>query len=274
MRPVEGGFLVKAALTASTARLPVKGKAPVILNDLGFEGDMTLDAAFQSLHIEKSKVTWGDLASFDLSGDLSKLKTAQDVEIRIASGRIDLAPMIERIMMLGLMPITGDGGGMPVARMVNGSIGLESEIEGSLRRPSSIAVSGRIALQEVTAGHPVLDKPITASGYIDFDMQGASSDKVAIRFGSSSAEIGFDVTLDERKKVGLMKVACGAALDLEDVIPAERRGELGMGGGSVKLDVSFEGSPGDLETLFPMIGDEKPASEIERAWEQSRLTAA
>ncbi|MCK4350495.1 MAG: hypothetical protein KAX13_06535, partial [Candidatus Krumholzibacteria bacterium] len=246
MRPAGDGFLLNADLAASTVRVPIKEGEPIILNDLGFEGDMTLDAAYQSLHIEQATAVWGELVSFDISGDLSELKTAQNVKLRIASERIDLAPLIERIMMLGLIPDASRGEDKLIIRMVDGSIGLESSIEGSMRKPSSMAVSGRIGLQEVKAGHPALHEPVTVTGDVDFDMRGARSENVRITFGSSSADIGFGVTLEGRKKIDALRLTCGAELDLKDLVPSARREALGMVGGSVTADVEFEGSPTEL----------------------------
>ena len=273
MRPAGDGFLLSADLAASTVRVPIKEREPLILNDLGFEGDMTLDAAYQSLHIEQATAVWGELVSFDISGDLSELKTAQNVKLRIVSERIDLAPLIERIMMLGLIPDASGGEEKLIIRMVDGSIGLESNVEGSMRKPSSMAVSGRICLHEVTAGHPALHEPDKATGDVDFDMRGARSENVRITFGSSSADIGFGVTLDGRKKIDVLRLTCCAELDLKDLVPPARRETLGMDGGSVTADVGFEGSPAELRALFPANGDGVSASDIERAWAQAKLSA-
>ncbi len=274
MRPAGDGFLVSIDLAVSTVRVPIKERPPIILNDLGFKGDMTLGAAFESLHIEHAKAVWGELMSFDISGDISELKTSQNVKLGIASKRIDLAPVIESVMMLGLMPDAAGDEGKLTIRMVDGSIGLESDIVGSLRKPSSMTVSGRIGLQDVTVGHPALHGPVTATGDVDFDMQGARSENVRIIFGSSGADIDFGVTLEGRKNIGVMRVACSAELDLNDLIPSEKREALGMDGGSVTADVKFEGSPADLKALLPMSGGNVSASDIERAWTQSRLSTS
>ena len=273
MRPAGGGFRVSADIVASTVRIPMKEKEPLILNDLGFDGDMTLDAAYQSLHIERAEAVWGELARFDISGDLSDLKTAQNVRLRIASERIDLPPLIERVVMLGLTPIAAGGEGKLIISMVDGSIGLEADIEGSIRKPSSMKMSGRVDLQEVAAGRPILQEQGRATGGVDFDMQGARSENVRIIYGSSSADIGFDVTLDGRKKIDTMHVTCVAELDLKDLVPPARRETLGMEGGSIRADIEFEGSPADLGALFPMDGADVPASSTERAWARSRLSA-
>ncbi len=273
MRPAGDGFLVSVDLAVSTVRVPIKERPPIVLNDFGFKGDVTLDAAFESLHIEHAKAALGELVSFDISGDLSELKTSQNVKLRIVSKRIDLAPVIERVMMLGLMPDAAGGDDKFTIRMVDGSIGLESDIVGSLRKPSSMTVSGRIGLQDVAVAHPALHGPVTATGDVDFDMQGARSENVRITFGSSGADIDFDVKLEGRKKIGIMRVACSAELDLKDLIPSAKREALGMDGGSVTADVKFEGSPADLKALLPTSGGNVSVSGIERAWAQSRLSA-
>lgn len=274
MRPEMEGFLVRADLEASVVSIPTEEKGSLVLNDLGFEGDMALDAAYESLHIERASAVWGDLMSLALSGDISDLKTAQNVELRIVGKSIELAPLMERIMMLGLMPDEPGGGRELALKTLSGSIGIESDIEGSMKTPSSMVVSGRIHLQQVAAGTLLLQEPVTAIGDIDFDMQGARSDKVSVRFGSSSADISFSVTLGEGRKIDLLRVGCKTDLELKDLVPAARREALGMDGGAVTADIEFEGLPADLEALFPTGEGGVSAPDVGRAWERARLALA
>jgi hypothetical protein len=269
MSPVAGGYRIAAAISAESVEVSVREKPGLSFGDVRFEGDMTLDAAFDSLHIIESKADWGTFASFDVSGDIWNLKTSRNLSLGVSSGGIEIPLLLERIAALGVLPAaTGPDGrpAMPVA-IRKGSFTLASSAVGSMARPSEISFEGTIGLEGLEMEHPAFEGPFAVRGDIAFSESNLKAEGLSVSFGSSRADIGLDVTVVERRRPESIGVTCDAELRVEDLVPRPARKDIDASG-AVDLKLRVRGTPADLALLFPPAGKKVSPEGIGAAWKR------
>jgi hypothetical protein len=269
MNPAAAGYRIAAEISASSVKVAARETPALTFGDVRFEGEMTMDAAFDSIHIVESKADWGTFASFDISGDLWDLKAARSVSLEVAARGIDLPALVERVLALGVLPATAGPEGkavLPVA-LRTGSLDLEAVAKGSMARPSALSVSGTVHLKGLEVEHPAVTGPVTVQGAINFSESHLGSNAISVAYRSSSADIGFDVTIAERKRPERIEVTCNAALRLEDFVPPPQHGAPAMNG-FVDLRLKVQGAPADFTSLVPAAGTEISPERIGAAWKR------
>ncbi len=267
MEPVPEGYRIKTGIASSSVLFALRERTPVELGAVGFEGELTLSADFDSLHIDRGMVRWEDVASFGLEGGIGDLRKSRRISIGVSSKGLELPGLVERMQAMGLAPATQEGKQVLPAQVRAGRLGFESTITGSLARPGEISFSGNAVLEGVTLEHPALPTPIAAQGGIRFSESNLRSDGMTITFGSSKASIGFDIGVVDRTKIGEIHLTVDAALEMEDLVPEERREALGAGGSlGLKLDIL-----GGKEALMALLPAEGTKGETGEEWKAVRI---
>ncbi|HER43692.1 MAG TPA: hypothetical protein ENO08_04455, partial [Candidatus Eisenbacteria bacterium] len=146
MHPFEEGYRAAADLSAAGVVFALREKPPVDLGGITFEGEMTLDAALDSLHIDRGKAGWGDAAVFEVSGGIGDLKGSRRISLRLSSEGISIERLVERVLALVPARAAGEKERTLQAKILAGTLGLKADVSGSLARPSGISVSGTAAI--------------------------------------------------------------------------------------------------------------------------------
>jgi len=268
MHPVPEGYRVMTDLAASSVEFSLREKPSIGLGDIGFDGEMMLDAAFDSLRIVRAEVDWGDLAAFELTGDIKDLKKSRNISLRLSSKGIELPSFLERVLALGFGPAAREG--QPAVKVRAGTFDIESTLSGTLAQPSGMSVTGTVGLEGVEIEHPALPGAVAARGEIRFSESNLRSDGMSISFGTSKATIGFDIGIVERKSIGDIRAAVDAALLIGDLIPPERRDALGAVG-SLGLKLDLQGTQAGFAALVPKEGEKATPGGIREAWKGVRM---
>lgn len=270
MHPVGQEYRVMTDLAASSVVFALGEKPSVSLGDIGFEGEMMLGVDFDSLRIERVEVGWGDLATFELAGEIGNLKKSPNVSLRLSSKGIELPRLVEQVLALGLVPAAREGEPVLPVKMLAGTFDIESALSGSLAQPSGMSVSGTVRLEGLELEHPAIPGMVAAQGGIRFSESNMQSDGMSIAFGSSKASVGFDVDIVGRKRIGDIQATVDAALVIEDFVPPERREALGASG-SLGLKLDVRGTRADLAALVPEGGEKAMPAKIREAWKSVRI---
>jgi hypothetical protein len=270
MHPVPEGYRVMMDLAASSVIFALREKPPVDLGNIGFDGEMMLDAAFDSLRIMRAEVGWRDLAAFELTGDIKDLKKSRNISLRLSSKGIELPRFLEQVLALGFGPAVREGHPALPVKVRAGTFDIESTLSGTLAQPSGMSVSGAVGLEGVKLEHPALPGVVAAQGEIRFSESNLRSDGISISFGTSKATVGFDIDIVDRKRIGDIQATVDAALVIGDLIPTERLRVLGADG-SLGLKLDVRGTQAGFAALVPKEGEEATPGGIREAWKGVRM---
>jgi hypothetical protein len=270
MNPTPDGYGVLADIGASNVVFALREKPPVALGAVGFDGEMTLSAAFDSLHIDRGRVSWNEVVRFDLQGGIGDLKKSRSVSLRLFSKDLDLPLLEERLLVLASAPPAGEGRRAEPMEVRAGRLDVEADLSGSLARPGEMAVSGIASFEGLELAHPAFHGVIGAGGDVRFSRTNLQSDGLVIEFGSSRATVGFDADIVDRTKIGDIHLKIDAALRIEDLFPPERLRAIGAGG-SFGLKLDIEGSKETLMALVSLEGEKAAPGAIGEAWKAVRL---
>jgi len=265
MRPEGAGYRVMTNLAASDVTFALREKPPVDLGAIGFESEMTLNAAFDSLHIDRGEVRWGEAAEIDFSGSVGDLKRSRRISLGLSSRGIEIPRLVERVKSVGLAPAGSEGRPPAPFDVREGTVDVEATVSGSLARPSGISISGTSTLDGVVLRHPAVPGEIAAGGTIAFSETNLRSDGISISFGSSKATVGFDADVVDRTKLGTIKASVDAALAIGDLVPPEQRGPLGAAG-SLGLELDLRGTQADLAALARLEPGQEAPKKLGEAW--------
>lgn len=270
MNPAPEGYRVLVDIGASNVVFALREKPPVALGSVGFDGEMTLSAAFDSLHIDQGSVSWNELVTFGLEGGIGDLKRSRSVSLRLFSQGLDLPPLGERLLILAPAPASGEGRRTTPVEVRAGRLDVEASVAGSLARPGEVEVSGIASFEGLELAHPAFPGVVGAGGNVRFSRTNLQSDGFVIEFGLSKATVGFDAGIVDRTKIGDVRLNLDAALRIEDLLPPERLRAIGAVG-SLGLKLDIEGGKEDLVALVPAEGEKPAPGEIREAWKAVSL---
>ena len=272
MRPVPEGYRAAMDLDASSVKLSLREQPSLDLGAIRFEGEVLLDAAFDSLRIERAEIGWKDLATLEIAGDVKDLKKSRNVSLRFSSEGIELPRFIEQVLALGPVSDTPKREGQPIlpANVRAGTVDIESTLSGSLAQPSGMSISGVVGLEGLELDHPAFAGSIALQGQIRFSESNLQSDGMSIAFGSSKARVGFDIDIVERKRIGEIRTSVDADLVMEDLVPPEQRDAAGAKG-SLGLKLDMRGTQADLAALLPGGSGKATPERIGMAWKRVQL---
>ncbi len=276
VRPVREKFEIsaRASIESVTLARPASGETAKV-RDIAFQGRMESDAAFQSLRIEETAISWGDLVTVRISGDMTDLRGERLLAFHVESRDTRVAPLIETVLALGLDKISyrarslGMGEVLPVT-VTAGTVGFDAKIAGSAREPLTMTADGTLELAGVEIVHGKLGQPVRIDGIVAFSNAGLRSEDLTCVFGRSSAKVGFDVVMAaETRSIESVGFSVDADLDVSELAAlAEQEGVTVSG--RVHASVQGKGRPETMSALFPA-DRTVPAAAIADAWDAVTL---
>ena len=147
----------RASIESVTLARPSINEA-VTVHDIAFRSGMESDRAFESLRIEEASVSWGDLITVLVSGEVNDLRGERRLSFDVKSRNIRVAPLMETILALRLDRISyrikmmGLGQELP-ATVTGGTVGLDAKIAGCARDPRTMTADGTLELSGIVVVH-------------------------------------------------------------------------------------------------------------------------
>jgi hypothetical protein len=155
MKPAgEGSSLGARVLVDSVLVSALGGPTVMTLEKIGFEGDLESDAEFTRLVINDSKVSWEDLVTAKIKGEVTNIKTAPRVALTVEAADKPLAPLLERVksFRLGALAPEKERGIEPEAPRDSvvtsgGTFRFNAQVEGLAREPLAMNLSFECSLK-------------------------------------------------------------------------------------------------------------------------------
>jgi hypothetical protein len=157
MRPRGEGFAVSAKALIDSLCVAVAGSPPaLVLEKLGFDGDMEGDRELTNVVVKPSRVSWGDLITMKVQGEIANCKTAPRVHLTVESDETPLAPIIERAKAFRLEELSPapKKQAAPAApkvpvELTGGMMNVSSVVDGLVREPLGMNVSFDFKLKDL-----------------------------------------------------------------------------------------------------------------------------
>lgn len=276
LHPVESGYSINASVAIDSISFTRGGRRiEAALERIRFDGVLESDKNFSRIKLDESTVRWNDLVTARLTGEVRDLKTKQDISLQVESPDNRLAPVVDKILSFPLHEIVPAlkgkklDRGLPV-NVKEGRFGFDSKIDGSMKNPSTLQVSGALKLNDLVITHAVLEEPVSMNGSFTFSDRGAQSEGLSVRFGDSKGDLSVGITLSDGK--GVQHVQFGGDLDLaiEDLTSLSQTAEV-TATGKVRATVKGGAPPDVLANLFPSQVKSVTPEQIARAWQHMTL---
>jgi hypothetical protein len=156
MQPAGEGFSLDTKVRIDSVLVSASGHPPALaLAKIGLDGKMQGDDDLTRVVIRDARVTWEDLISADVKGELSNLKTAPRVSLTIETSERPLAPIVDRAKSFRLSELSGTGTA-PAAQaqpipveLSGGAMRFSSSVEGLLKEPLGMNISFELNLKNL-----------------------------------------------------------------------------------------------------------------------------
>lgn len=149
MKPAGETFALSAKALADSVLVSAIGAPPAMtLEKVGFDGEMESDRDFTRIVIKESRVSWGDLATAKIKGEVANAKTEPRLALTVESADKPLGPVLERVRSFRLGELSP--GKRPAAEprppqtpveLSGGTFGFNAQIEGLAKEPLAMNVS-------------------------------------------------------------------------------------------------------------------------------------
>ena len=155
MKPAgEGSSLSAKVFVDSVLVSAVGGPTVMTLEKIVFEGELESDAEFTRLVIKDSKVSWENLVTAKIKGEVTNIKTAPRVALTVEAADKPLAPLLERAKSFRLDELApakerAIRPGAPKASLVTsgGTFRFNAQVEGLVREPLAMNLSFECSLK-------------------------------------------------------------------------------------------------------------------------------
>ncbi len=276
VKPVEKRFLtdVRASIDSVTLfRAAIDERTSI--REISFRGSAESDAAFNMLRLEKTSVSWGDLVTVNVAGEVSDLRGERRMSLDVESRDMRAAPLADAVLALRLEEMSYRMRGKELGRNLpfavkGGTLGFVSKIKGSARDPRTVELDGTLDLSGIEILHGKFEQPVHIDGPIRFTNAGARSDNLVCTFGRSSAKVGFDAAMStETREIESVGFDVDADLDVSELTAVS--GVPGMAASGV-VHASLKGK-GRTETFTALMstGKDVPPEAIAEAWKNISL---
>ncbi len=276
VQPVESGYSINASVAIDSVSFARGGRRiEAALERIRFDGTLESDRDFSRITLDESTVRWNDLVTARLTGEVRNLKTKQDISLQVESPDNRLAPVVDKILSFPLHEIIPALKGKQPDRLLpvnvkEGRFGFDSKIDGSMKDPSSLQVSGALKLNDLVITHAALEKPVSMNGSFTFSDRGARSEELSILFGASKGDLTVGITLSDGKSVQHVQFGGDLDLAIEDLTSLSKTTEV-TATGKVRATVKGGAPPAVLANLFPSQVKSVTPEQIARAWQHVTL---
>lgn len=276
VKPVEKRLLtdVRASIDSVTLfRAAIDERTSI--REISFRGSAESDAAFNMLRLEKTSVSWGDLVTVNVAGEVSDFRGERRMSLDVESRDMRAAPLADAVLALRLEEMSYRMRGKELGRNLpfavkGGTLGFVSKIKGSARDPRTVELDGTLDLSGIEILHGKFEQPVHIDGPIRFTNAGARSDNLVCTFGRSSAKVGFDAAMStETREIESVGFDVDADLDVSELTAVS--GVPGMAASGV-VHASLKGK-GRTETFTALMstGKDVPPEAIAEAWKNISL---
>ena len=141
------------------------------LEKVGFDGEMESDRDLTKIVIKESKLSWGDIVTAKIKGEVANVKTEPRVNLSVEAEEKPLAPIIERIRSFRLaelapkkQPVAETRPSQAPVEFSGGTIEFNAQIEGLAKEPLSMSVwfEGNLRNASMKAGEPASIRKMNA----------------------------------------------------------------------------------------------------------------
>jgi hypothetical protein len=158
MNPAGEAFAVSAKLLVDSALVsPVGGPPAVTLEKIGFDGEVEGDRALTRLVVKNAKLSWGDVVTAKISGEVANVKTDPRVTLTVESDERPIAPLLDRIRAFrpgDLAPnkraAAASRPAQPPVEISGGTFQFTARIEGLAKEPLSMKIEFEGALKSAS----------------------------------------------------------------------------------------------------------------------------
>jgi hypothetical protein len=173
MKPAGEGFALSVKALVDSVLVSAIGAPPAMtLEKVGFDGEMEGDRDFTKIVVKDSKVSWGDIATLKIKGEVTNAKTAPRVALTVEAADKPLGPVLDRIRTFRLADLA-PGKRQAVeprppqtpVEVTGGTFGFNAQIEGLVKEPLAMNVSldGNFKDASVKAGELASIEKINAA---------------------------------------------------------------------------------------------------------------
>ena len=120
----------------------------IALEDLSVDGEFETDAEFSRLMIREARVSWEDLVSLKITGEVADIKTTPRLDLAIEAQEKPLGPMLAKIKAFRLDELAPDAGRAPKnpakgpsVELSGGALSFSARVEGLAREPLGLKIA-------------------------------------------------------------------------------------------------------------------------------------
>jgi hypothetical protein len=149
MQPAAELFALSVKALADSVLVSAIGAPPAVtLEKVGFDGELESDPGLTRIVVKKSKLSWGDLVTATIEGEVTNPKTEPRVALTVEAADKPLGPVLEKIRtfrLAELSPAKAQAAGPRQAQtpveITGGAFGFNARIEGLAKQPLAMNVS-------------------------------------------------------------------------------------------------------------------------------------
>lgn len=158
MNPAGDGFVASAKAAIDSVLFSALGRPPAItIEKLVLDGAVEGDAALTRLVIKDSRVSWADLVTAKIEGEVANVRTAPRLALTMDGDEKPLAPVLEKIREFKLdelsSPKPRSAQAAPAkktpAEISRGTFDFKLAVEGLVREPLGMNVSFECAVKDL-----------------------------------------------------------------------------------------------------------------------------
>ncbi len=274
MTPSDSIFILDPKISAGKITITtVTTGERIELPPLSFSGRVEAPADMTRAVVKDGKLVFSDLAALQIEGDVVDLKGRQEFTVSVKSSGLEVKDLIGLLVEKNLLKMPDDQPGFTVE---SGTVGVEAKAAGMATDPSSVAVSGRLTLEELAVRTPMVPGILITGGSVDFSDSRISSKDLSLEAGKSKATVAFGMDIDKaKKKPEYVNFDMQAKVDLGEIsamAPAQAGSDEPMViEGVLKASVKGGAKPVTLKNLFPSKDGGTTPAKISRAWKDLEL---
>lgn len=123
------------------------GPAALALEKVGFDGELEGDRNLERVVVKESRLTWQDLVSASIAGEITALRTAPRLALAIEGEERPIAPLLAKIKTFRLAELSATPAPPPAAspqpptEIAGGTAGFSARVEGLARQPLGMTIA-------------------------------------------------------------------------------------------------------------------------------------
>ena len=180
MKPAADLFALSArAIVDSIVVSRPGGPAALVLEKVGFDGEIESDRNLERVVIKESRLSWQDFVSASIAGEITAVRTAPRLALTIDGEKRPLAPLLAKIKTFKLdelspapAPAAAPAGpAQPPTELTGGTAGFNARVEGLARQPLGMTIAFEAELE----GASLKTGDLLSIGALDARLKGSGN---------------------------------------------------------------------------------------------------